>query len=24
VVGQWTSVDEDSAQLINTSLTFWC
>ncbi len=24
VVGQWTSVDEDSAQLINTSLTCWC
>jgi hypothetical protein len=24
VIGQWTSVDEDSAQLINTSLTFWC
>jgi hypothetical protein len=24
VIGQWTSVDEDSTQLINTSLTFWC
>jgi hypothetical protein len=24
VVRQWTSVDEDSTQLINTSLTFWC